>query len=61
MDLDQELEGFADYANDDVRTLFNRFNSDEDRRWAWKAIRLLKIIFLHLNIYLAPIIDVVFA
>jgi 5-methylcytosine-specific restriction protein B len=35
MDLDQELEGFADYANDDVRTLFNRFNSDEDRRWAW--------------------------
>lgn len=44
MDLDQELEGFADYANDDVRTLFNRFNSDEDRRWAWKA-KTIKRLF----------------
>ena len=38
MDLDQELEGFADYANDDVRALFNSFNTDEDRRWAWSTL-----------------------
>ena len=35
MDLDRKLEGFADYANDDVRALFNSFNTDEDRKWAW--------------------------
>ena len=38
MDLDQELEGFADYANDNVRDLFNSFNTDEDRRWAWSTL-----------------------
>ncbi len=35
LDLDRDLKGFADYANADVRDLFNSFNTDEDRRWAW--------------------------
>ena len=49
MNLDQELEGFADYANDDVRALFNSFNTDEDRRWAWFVLLTLQILFPKLD------------
>jgi Cdc6-like AAA superfamily ATPase len=49
MDLDQELEGFADYANDDVRALFNSFNTDDDRKWAWFVLSELRKRFPRLN------------
>lgn len=49
MDLDQKLEGFAEYANEDVRALFNSFNTYEDRKWAWEAIRCLLHYFPNLK------------
>lgn len=49
MDLDQKLEGFAEYANEDVRALFNSFNTDEDRKWAWAAVCAVRRYFPKLN------------
>jgi hypothetical protein len=51
MDLDQELEGFADYANNDVRAFFNSFNTDEDRRWAWFVLSQIMHHFPTLDHY----------
>jgi hypothetical protein len=57
MDLDKELEGFTDYANDDVRALFNRFNSDRDRRWAWFVLTEIMRRFPNLDHYTTGGVD----
>ena len=49
MDLDQKLEGFDEYANEDVRALFNSFNTDEDRKWAWFVLQGFRIRFENLD------------
>ena len=57
MDLDRKLEGFADYANDDVRALFNSFNTDEDRKWAWFTLSEIIKYFPTLDHYTTGGID----
>ena len=56
MDLDQELEGFAGYTkqfsepdNKSIRKLFDAFRTDQDRKWAWEAIRFLLCYFPNLK------------
>ncbi|WP_278189477.1 McrB family protein [Thiothrix fructosivorans] len=37
--------GFEDYASESVKKLFDSFNTDEDRKWAWMVIKKLKEYF----------------
>lgn len=43
---------FEDYANDNVKKLFDSFNTDEDRKWAWMVIEKSREFFPNADHYI---------